>query len=176
MANEDRRYTAWIHTQPCAACGTRLQVQVHHALYGTTYSPEETRPSKAIEGARRGGAQRSHDYFSLPMCLKCHIPGIHELGGFFDGWTREEANAWEAEQVASHRNRYAMQAPPPAAVPEPGRQKRSRNAASDVVARERSRIVEYIRDRAGEARLKPNEAALLTDLASEIEAQQTEHF
>lgn len=111
MADEDRRYTTWIRTQPCAACQTELRIEPHHALYGTTYSPEETKPAKAIEGARKGMAQRSHDYFAIPMCMKCHVPGIHKLGGFFAGWTREAASAWEEKQVGIHRNRYAMRQP-----------------------------------------------------------------
>jgi hypothetical protein len=124
LADEEPRYTAWIRTQPCAICfGGVGQIEPHHALYGTTYSPEGTRPAKAIEGARKGGAQRSHDYFSIPLCMKHHTPGLHKLAGPFAGWTGAELETWEREQVTIHRNRYAMQEPAPA-VPEPGRPKR----------------------------------------------------
>lgn len=128
MAGEDKRYTDWIRTQPCTACATSLRIEPHHALYGTTYSPEETKPAKAIEGARKGMAQRSHDYFSIPLCMKCHIPGIHKLGGFFAGWSRERANAWEEEQVGIHRRRYAMQSPEP--ISPPSRSKRARSVGA----------------------------------------------
>ena len=111
MADEDRRYTTWIRTQPCAACQTELRISPHHSLYGTTYSPEDTKPRKAIPNARKGMAQKSHDYFAIPLCMKCHVPGIHDLGGFFAGWSREQANAWEEQQVGIHRRRYAMQTP-----------------------------------------------------------------
>ena len=124
---------------------------------------------------RKGMAQRSHDYFSIPLCMKCHIPGIHKLGGFFAGWTREQANEWEAEQVRIHRNRYAMQAPEPAKGA-PLKRVRGVDVARETAAeRERRRIAAWLRDKAGARHLKVNEAAVLTDAASELE-QQTGEF
>ncbi len=115
MAGEDARYEQWIRTQPCARCGTTFRIEVHHALWGTTYSPEGPVPRKSIEGARKGKGQKSHSHFSTPLCIKCHVPGIHRGGGSFSGTTPEEREAWEREQIAIHRNRYAMQSPEPIA-------------------------------------------------------------
>lgn len=111
MAGEDARYEQWIRTQPCARCGTTFRIEVHHALWGTTYSPEGPVPRKSIEGARKGKGQKSHSHFSTPLCIKCHVPGIHRGGGSFSGTTPEEREAWERQQIAIHRNRYAMQSP-----------------------------------------------------------------
>lgn len=165
MAGEEKRYTDWVRQQPCAACETRLRIEPHHSLYGTTYSPEGTKPAKSIEGARKGMAQRSHDYFALPLCMKCHIPGIHKLGGFFAGWSRDEANAWEAKQVGIHRRRYAMQAPVPVPMP---------TATSSRTARKRTlgswtvpTVVDLMRK---EARHRPADvSAAFTELADLIE-------
>lgn len=162
MAGELPRYTTWIRTQPCAACRTELRIAPHHSLYGTTYSPEDVKPKKAIEGARKGMAQKSHDYFSIPLCMKCHVPGIHKLGGYFEGWTREAANAWEEQQVAIHRQRYAMQSPEPAAVPA-GKAKRSRVGAGWTVPLIRDWCRKEARTRPGLA------AAALDELADLIE-------
>lgn len=168
----DARYVAWIRQQPCAVCGTTFQVQAHHALYGTTYSPEETRPAKAIEGARKGGAQKSHDYFCIPLCLKHHEPGIHQLGNHFDGWSRAEANAWEEQQVSAHRNRYAMQCPTPvlAAAAPAARTRNAPGPSADAASRERARIARVIRDRAAERHHLPDQHALLSELADDIDA------
>lgn len=167
MAGEDRRYTSWLHTQPCAACGTTFQIQVHHSLHGTTYSPEGPRPPKAIEGARKGGAQKSHDHFGLPLCLKDHEPGIHKLGGFFQGWSRQQADEWEAEQVQIHRNRYAMQYPEPA-VAEQATAARKASGPRDAVLKERDRVVRVIRARAAERQHLPDQHQLLAELADDI--------
>jgi hypothetical protein len=162
----DARYSRWIHTQPCAVCDTTLQVEGHHSLYGTTYSPEDARPTKAIEGARKGMAQKSHDYFLIPLCLKHHEPGIHQLGNYFEGWSRAEANAWEEEQVGIHRNRYAMQAPAPAAAP--ARATRPVKATSSL---ERERVLEQIETWAGARRLKAEEHQLIHDLVNDLRAE-----
>jgi hypothetical protein len=176
LAGEDKRYTDWIRTQPCAACGTVLAIDPHHALYGTTYSPDEPRPPKAIEGARKGAAQRSHDYFAIPMCLKCHEPGIHQLRGFFAGWSRTQANGWEEEQVRAHRNRYAMQEPERLSAPGALRVRGVDMARETAAERERRRIAAWLRDKAGARHLKVNEAAVLTDAASELEQQTGGEF
>lgn len=162
----DARYSRWIHQQPCAVCGTTIQVEGHHALYGTTYSPEDTRPAKAIEGARKGMAQKSHDFFLIPMCLKHHIPGIHKLGNHFEGWSRAEANAWEEEQVGIHRNRYAMQAPEPLPTATSSRATRKR-----VTSSERERVLEQIETWAGARRLKAEEHQLIHDLINDLRAE-----
>lgn len=168
MAGEDKRYTSWIRTQPCAVCGTTFGVQPHHALYGTTYSPDEARPAKALEGARKGMAQRSHDYFAVPLCMKCHIPGIHKLGGFFDGWSRAQANEWEEAQVHIHRNRYATQCPTPA-TPGPARAKSKRIGAGWTVAT----ILDWCRREAPTRQAAAADA--LTELANLLECDVREY-
>lgn len=162
MAGEEPRYESWLRTQPCARCGAEFGIEVHHALWGTTYSPEGPRPAKAIEGARKGKGQKAHSYFSLPLCLKCHIPGIHRGGGHFAGMSVGEREAWERDLHPVYRNRYAMQAPAPA-LPEPGRSKRKRTGSGWTIAGVR----DWCRK---EASVRPAQAAdALTELANLLE-------
>lgn len=176
MADEEPRYTNWIRTQPCAACGTTIGIEPHHALFGTTYNPEGPRPPKAIPDARKGGSQRSHDYFSIPLCMKHHTPGLHKLAGPFAGWTGSQLESWERDRVREHRNRYAMQCPEPLAAATSSRTTRPRANPNDAAHRERLRIASWLRDRAGARHLKVNEAAVLTDAASELEQQTGGEF
>lgn len=112
MAGEDRRYTAWLRRQDCAACGEPGPCEAHHAESGTTYSPELPKPRKALEGQRARGAQRSHDHCAFPMHGEtCHRNAWHGKRGRFKGWTRKRRDAWEADQIRLHRRRYAMQFP-----------------------------------------------------------------
>jgi hypothetical protein len=163
MAGEEPRYEAWLRTQPCAKCGADFSIEVHHALWGTTYSPENTRPAKAIEGARKGKGQKAHSFFSLPLCIKCHIPGIHRGGGHFSGMSLEEREAWERELHPVYRQRFAMQCPPPA-VPEPGRPKTRKRIGSGWTV---ATIRDWLRK---EAPTRPAPVAgALTELANLIE-------
>jgi hypothetical protein len=52
---EDPAYLAWIRSLDCSICGMdqRTQTQVHH------FGP-------------RGVGQRTHDWFSSPLCALCH--------------------------------------------------------------------------------------------------------
>jgi hypothetical protein len=161
MAGEDPRYCAWLRKQPCAKCLATYGIEVHHPLWATTYSPEEARPAKAIPGARKGKGQRCHDHFGLPLCLKCHVPGIHNGGGHFAGTAVEEREAWEREQIPVHRQRYAMQAPEPATPP--ARAKRSIAPSSWTVGA----VLDLLRK---EARHRPADvAAALTEVADLVE-------
>ena len=168
MAGEEPRYEAWLRTLPCAKCGAEFSIEVHHALWGTTYSPENTRPTKAIEGARKGKGQKAHSFFSLPLCIKCHIPGIHRGGGHFSGMSLEEREAWERELHPVYRNRYAMQAPGPAVPSMPSPAKRKRATAEGP--RERELFLEEIADWAGAKRLKDHEHQLIHDLINDLRA------
>jgi hypothetical protein len=167
LAGEDTRYVAWIRTQPCAACGTTLQIEPHHALSGTTYSPEGPRPAKAIPGARKGKSQRSHDHFCIPLCIKDHEPGFHQGHGYFEGWSPRERDDWEMAQVGIHRNRYAMQCPDPAALPARATTRRAKPTSSP----ERERVLEQIETWAGARRLKAEEHQLLADLINDLKAE-----
>lgn len=104
MAGELPEYLAWVRKQPCAQCGTRLQIEGHHATHGDTVAPGEQRPAKSV-GARRGKGQRAHDHFLIPLCLKCHA-ALHRLSGPFKWWTKRELRGWQDSQVATHRAHY----------------------------------------------------------------------
>jgi hypothetical protein len=95
------------------ACGGPGPCEAHHALCGTTYSPDEARPNKAIEGARKGKAQKSHDHFAFALHLRCHAQ-FHRGTGFAADMSPEQRDAWERGCVAKSRQRYAMQSPTPA--------------------------------------------------------------
>lgn len=165
MAGESPRYLSWLRTQPCARCGVGYGIEAHHPLWATTYSPEETRPAKAIEGARKGKGQKCHDHFALPLCLKCHIPGIHRGGGHFHGTTVEEREAWEREQIPLHRQRYAMQSPGPAPLASPMRSPKPRASSGDAAHRERLRVADFLRREAASTHRTPDAAAALNDCA-----------
>jgi hypothetical protein len=166
MAGEDPRYCAWLRTQPCARCAVTYGIEVHHPLWATTYSPEEARPTKAIPNAKKGKGQRCHDHFGLPLCLKCHVPGIHNGGGHFAGTTPEEREHWERDEISKHRNRYAMQAPEPAAAPT-----RATRRAKAPDSPERERLLEQIETWAGARRLKAEEHQLIHDLVNDLRAE-----
>lgn len=164
MAGEDPRYCAYLRTQPCARCGVTYGIEVHHPLWATTYSPEEARPAKAIEGAKKGKSQKCHDHFALPLCFAmCHVPGIHRGGGHFAGTSPEEREAWEREQITIHRNRYAMQQPAPAAASRSEKRKRGRPGAGWSVAGVLDLLRKEARHRTGEV------SAAFTELADLIE-------
>jgi hypothetical protein len=176
LAGESPHYTRFVRARPCAACGTLIRVEVHHALYGTTYSPDEPRPSKAIPNARKGAAQKSHDFFSIPLCGRDHTPGLHKMAGFFEGWTGEQLEVWERKQVEEMHKLYdeefpngdpalAARAAAKAARPTPGGIAKATNSAAHV---ERGRIVRVIRARAAERHHLPDQHQLLSELADDI--------
>jgi len=148
-------------------------VQAHHALYGTTYSPDEARPSKSIPNARKGASQKSHDWFSLPLCLKDHTPGLHKMAGFFEGWTGERLETWERDQVEEMHNLYDAAFPngdPARAVHATGKTNKAapKRGPSGGADAERTRIVRVIRARAAERHHLPDQHQLLSELADDI--------
>jgi hypothetical protein len=86
----------------------------------------------------------------------------------------EQRDEWERVEVRRFRNRYACQAPEPA-TPAAPRVRGIDVARQTEAERERRRIASWLRDRAGARHLKVNEAAVLTDAASELE-QMTGEF
>jgi hypothetical protein len=149
-----------------------IRVEVHHALYGTTYSPDDSRPSKAIPNARKGTSQKSHDWFSVPLCGRDHTPGLHKLAGFFEGWTGEQLEIWEREQVEEMHRLYDAEFPngdpakqPKAAVRRTGKPARKATGTADA---ERARIVRVILARAAERHHLPDQHQLLSELAQDI--------
>ncbi len=174
MAGELPHFTNFVRSRPCAACGTTLGVQAHHALYGTTYSPDEARPAKAIPNARKGGSQKSHDWFSLPLCLKDHTPGLHKMAGFFEGWSGERLEKWEREQVEEMHDLYDAEFPNgdpgkhAKAVHATGKPDKPARKSSGPADSERARIVRVILARAAERHHLPDQHALLSELAEDI--------
>lgn len=175
MAGELRHYGAFVRSRPCAACGTPFMIEGHHALYGTTYSPDEPIPAKAIPNARKGASQTSHDWFLIPLCLnRCHTPGIHKNAGFFQGWTGAEIEAWEREQVAEMHRLYDEEFPngdpAKAARTEQVAARKASGIPRDAASKERERIVRVIRARAAERQHLSDQHALLAELADDIAA------
>jgi hypothetical protein len=65
---EDSKYTRWVKTRPCCGCGGRSD-DPHHII-----------------GHSQGGmATKAHDFFTIPLCRKCH-DALHE-----------DVAGWEAE-------------------------------------------------------------------------------
>lgn len=65
---EDSKYTRWVKTRPCQACGARADDPHHIIGYG-----------------QGGMGTKAHDFFTIPLCRKCH-DALHE-----------DTAAWEAE-------------------------------------------------------------------------------
>lgn len=174
MAEENEHYENFVRSRPCAMCGTLLKIQVHHALYGTTYSPDEPIPAKAIPNARKGMGQRSHSYFSIPLCMKDHTPGIHKNGGRFAGKSGAWIEAWERKQVEEMHRLYDAEFPNGdpalAAKTERAAARKASGIPRDAASKERERIVRVIRARAAERHHLPDQHQLLDELASDIAA------
>lgn len=65
---EDSKYTRWVKTRPCCGCGERSD-DPHHII-----------------GHGQGGmATKAHDFFTIPLCRKCHDALHKDVAG------------WEAE-------------------------------------------------------------------------------
>jgi len=104
VAGELPEYTAWLRNRPCAACRTRLMVEVHHATNGDTVAPGDPRPPKST-GTRRGKGQKAHDYYTIPLCFWCHA-NFHSMRGEFAGWDKAKRNLWQLHEVGRHRLAY----------------------------------------------------------------------
>ncbi len=167
MAGELNHYSNWIRRQRCRACGGVPPCEPHHAQSGTTYDPDEPVPVKSA-GPRRGRGERTHDKWLISLHTKCHAM-FTEKRGFVEGWTAQERAQWEHDQVAELREQYAKEYPE--RLGDQAAELAKRALSASPAERTRRQIVTYIRARAGERRLKENEAALLSDLADEIEAQ-----
>lgn len=83
---------AFIRTLPCCApgCdGTCGPVEAHH---------------HCLLGA--GVGRKAPDSAAMPLG-RDHHRALHERRGPFAGMTREQLRAWQDEQIAIHRERYA---------------------------------------------------------------------
>lgn len=173
MADDMPEYKAFLLRQPCCVEPCIAPVQVHHAQHGETHGPDAA-PAKAL-GGKRGKGQRASDWWGLPLCFKHHRQ-LHDGAGPFREMSPTERRAWQDKHIARYRARYAMQETARLSVPGSGRQVDQVGrvlgvdmARETAAERERRRIAAWLRDRAGARHLKVNEAAVLTDAASELE-------
>jgi hypothetical protein len=107
LANVDHReYIAWVHTQPCAACGTRQNIQAAHVGRGGMGikhgSDAEVIP---LCGPRAWNLPASR--LSYDGCHAEHdqLKGHFRIGGvtFAD---RAAIRAWDELHIAVHRGRF----------------------------------------------------------------------
>jgi hypothetical protein len=90
VANEDPDRVHWLHSQACAChpcAASPREIEVNHPTNG------------------RGLGQRGSDVNAFPMCGKHHRQ-FHAGKLFFDGWTRQERAAWQAEQARKYQALY----------------------------------------------------------------------
>lgn len=89
MAGEDKTYSEWIRSQPCAMCAAPPPSEQHHKC-----------------GA--GMAQRAHDWYSMPLCQRCHHERIH------GGMPKADRRAFEFNKCLEYRESYMGDAEPSA--------------------------------------------------------------
>jgi len=108
MADDLPHYRSFVLSDrcPCQPCVT--PPQFHHAQHGETFVPW-ARPPKALPG-RRGKSQRASDWYGIAMCWSHHSE-LHDIKGFFRGYTKEKARIWMDERIADTQQRYADQYP-----------------------------------------------------------------
>jgi hypothetical protein len=142
---------------------------IHHHTSGTT------EPHAKSLGGRRGKSQRASDDQGMPIC-NAHHAQLHDLRGYFADFDKHSLRGWQDEQVDRLTRLYGMAHPAPIAhVSVGGVAVKASSGRPDATTRERLRIASWLRDKAGARHLKINEAAVLTDAASELE-QQTGEF
>jgi hypothetical protein len=167
-----RDYRSFLHRNPCCCQPCVAAVVIHHHTAGST------EPHAKSLGGRRGKGQRASDDQGMPLC-NAHHAQLHELRGYFNGWEKHQLREWQDKQVARLQRLYAMAHPEPIPAsyqPRTGLVTLGVDPARVSAAeRERRRIAAWLRDKAGARHLKVNEAAVLTDAASELE-QQTGEF
>lgn len=103
----DAQYIAWVRRQPCAVCATPGPNHAHHHTSAPSFAPDAPRPEKSV-GLKRGKSQKAADYYTIPLCLKDHKK-LHELSGFFSGYSGSELRAWQDARVAEHHDRYDVE-------------------------------------------------------------------
>src|SRR3954469_25865423 len=101
MAGDSKRL-AWIRRQPCAVCEAPPPSHAHHHTTGRTVA---SRGGRQPSGLRRGVGQKADDTETLPLCIKDHA-ALHDLRGFFSGYTAGELREWQDKQVAHYQAMY----------------------------------------------------------------------
>lgn len=97
MAGEDRRYLAWIRTQPCCSCSPGYVDGL-----GVCGGPVE-----AHHKTGAGMGLRAHDHETMPLCAK-HHKQLHEFTGMFEHDSRMSRLAWQERRIAEHQKRYSL--------------------------------------------------------------------
>jgi hypothetical protein len=102
-------YIQWVRKQPCCVCGMPGPSHAHHHTNGPTFAPDSPRPEKSI-GVKRGKSQKADDWYTLPVCHKCHRK-LHDFAGKFREYNGTQRDVWQDEQVRRHHARYEAEYP-----------------------------------------------------------------
>ena len=113
MANDLPRYRAFLLRSPCCCDPCVAAVEVHHAQHGETHIPGAA-PPKAL-GGKRGKSQRASDWWGLSLCPRHHRQ-LHDLSGYFVGWSGADLRVWQDKHIARLRNAFTMTEPQPIAA------------------------------------------------------------
>jgi hypothetical protein len=90
VANEDKMYTEWLRSQPCAMEGHSECIGAPHVHHAT---------------GRKGLGTRNHDQTGVCVCSKHHTER-HALSGPFKGWRKQQIRDWEETTAARLRREY----------------------------------------------------------------------
>jgi hypothetical protein len=97
-------YIQWVRKQPCCVCGMPGPSHAHHHTNGPTFAPDSPRPEKSI-GVKRGKSQKADDWYTLPVCHKCHRK-LHDFAGKFREYNGTQRDVWQDEQVRRHHAQF----------------------------------------------------------------------
>lgn len=112
IANVDHaEYVRWVHEQPCAACGSRQNIQAAHVGQGGMGmkhgSDAEVIP---LCGPRWVDEEVSRGHSGVTYRLQAVARGCHaehdQYDGFFKGWKLSRRREWDETQIAAHRGRF----------------------------------------------------------------------
>lgn len=106
MAGEDKAYTDWIRTQPCAMTETVGRcigpVAAHHRKGG---------------GRKTGMGLKAHDHETIPLCTR-HHDDFHHLTGPFKGREKAWLAGWQQSEIDEHRRIYGITPFDPTGIPD----------------------------------------------------------
>lgn len=106
---EHAEYLAWVHTRPCAACGTRKNIQAAHVGRGGMGmkhgSDAEVIPLCGPHWDDVGSSAMLADFTYYPKVLQgCHSEHDQRSGRF----AQQDLRDWDAHQIAVHRGLFAI--------------------------------------------------------------------
>jgi hypothetical protein len=90
---EDKPYVVWLRTQP------------GRSPDGPTPAPSIAHHARHDEHGASLGAHVKDDRRAISMSVANH-GHLHRLTGPFDGWTREQLQAWTDAQIAEQRGEW----------------------------------------------------------------------